>query len=226
MATPDEYLTRTRQAMDAVGSTRWADSEIQSALNSVAEDEWSLLLSAAPYYRAQVVSVTTASDGTFPLSALDTGTGNAQKRFYRILSLNDGNWLYRETTFADVPLAQFANYLPVYPRLFYLLGENYQILPQGTNQLNVVVNYKPTPMAEIVDQAVDAFDWPYGNEDIIVWGAAAKLLSKGGAEIAAAQEFRNMAKEERDTMLDDIRRRTIRPTIMGAFDDISDWAAG
>ena len=46
------------------------------------------------------------------------------------------------------------------------------------------------------------------NEDEI----EVKLLLKGGGEVATAQRWKTLADDERETMLDDLRRRTINPT--------------
>jgi len=215
--------------MDAVGSDRWSDQELVDLLDYVYDAEWSRVLQAAPYYRFQSVALTTATDGTFPLSSLNTGSGNAQKNFFRILSVNDGDVEYAETRYQDVPLATTSPYLPYLRKFFYLAGENYQILPTGTVALNVVVNYKPTSIRNYVDVGpTDKWDipvdWPEGSEQVLVFEVAARALLKGGESVATANTFLQMANGERADFLDEIRRRTINPTRIAYSDMASDWA--
>lgn len=221
-----DLIEQTRQYMDAVDSTRWSDNAILTVLAQVYDEEWSNILNAAPYYTFQQMTLTTDSNGQLPFSSLSTGSGDAQKNFYRILSVSDGNVLYDQTAFQYVPLATTTNYLPTYPRLYYLVGTNVQILPvsSGTT-LYVAVNYKPTALNDLFSDT-STIDFPDNNQGIIVASAAAKLLLKGGAEVGAANNFRALANEERQSMLDDLRRRTINPTRMAYPDQKYDWSGG
>ena len=221
-----QLIALTREYMDAVGSTRWSDETIKTVLASVYEEEWSNILNAAPYYTFQQLTLTTDSNGQIPFSSLSTGGGDSQKNFYRILSVSDGNVLYNQTEFSYVPLATTTNYLPTYPRLYYTIGTNVQILPVATGTtLYVAVNYKPTALnALATDNSV--IDWPDNNELLLAAVASYKLLLKGGAEVAAARNYRDLANDERQTMLDDLRRRTINPTRMAYPDQKYDWSGG
>ena len=100
-----ELVTLTREAMDAVGSDRWSDSLIKSVLNVVYDDEWSNLLNASQYYTYGMRTVTTDANGVVAFTSLNNGAGDSQQNFYRILSVSDGNVLYGQTRFQDVPLA-------------------------------------------------------------------------------------------------------------------------
>lgn len=227
--TINQLITQTRRMMDAVGSDRWSDEELVDTLSYVYDQEWGRLLQAAAYYRFQSIALTTATAGTFPLSSLNTGSGNAQKNFFRILSVNDGNVEYTETRYQDVPLGTTSAYLPYLRKFYYLAGTNYQILPPGAVALNVVVNYKPTSLRDYVnDGATDKWDipidWPDNNENILIYEAAARSLMKGGESMATANAFLQMANAERADFLDDIRRRTINPTRMSYSDTASDWS--
>ena len=219
-------IEQTREYMDAVGSTRWSDTAIRTALSQSYDEEWSNILNAAPYYTFQQLSVTTDANGQIPFSALNTGGGDSQQNFYRILSVSDGNVLYDETQFQYVPLATTTNYLPTYPRMYYLVGEAVQILPVGAGvSLYIAVNYKPTSLNDLSSTAA-TITFPQNSEAIIVSTAAAKLLLKGGAEVGAANNFRSLANDERQSMLDDLRRRTINPTRMAYPDQKYDWSGG
>ena len=221
-----ELVSLTREAMDAVDSTRWSDSLIKSVLNVVYDDEWSNLLNASQYYTYAMRTVTTDTNGVVPFSSLSTGGGDSQQNFYRILSVSDGNVLYSQTRFQDVPLATTTNYLPTYPRLYYIVGEQVQILPVSSGQsLYVAVNYKPTSLSDLLSDA-STITFPLGGEWIIANEAGARLLNKGGAESGAAQVLKREAAELRAGMLDDIRRRTINPTMLAYPDQKYDWAGG
>lgn len=221
-----QLVEQTRELMDAVGSDRWSDSTIITVLAQVYDEEWSNILNAAPYYTFQQLSVTTDTNGQVPYSSLSTGSGDSQKNFYRVLSVSDGNVLYDETAFQYVPLATTTNYLPTYPRMYYLVGTNVQILPvaSGTS-LYIAVNYKPTALNDLSTDGTTV-DWPSNSQGILTASAAAKLMLKGGAEVGAANNFRALANEERQSLLDDLRRRTINPTRMGYPDQKYDWSGG
>ena len=221
-----QLVEQTREYMDAVGSTRWTDSAIQTVLAQVYDEEWSNILNAAPYYTFQQLQLTTDANGQIPFSSLNTGSGDSQQNFYRVLSVSDGNVLYDETQFQNVPLATTTNYLPTYPRLYYMAGTNVQILPVATGTpIYIATNYKPTSLNDLSSDSVP-INFPENNQGIIVASAAAKLLLKGGAEVGAANNCRALANEERQSMLDDLRRRTINPTRMAYPDQKYDWSGG
>ena len=227
--TINQLVTQARRTMDAVGSDRWSDQELVDTLTYVYDANWARLLQAAPYYRFQSIPVTTATNGTFPLSSLSTGTGNNQKNFFRILSVNDGNVQYSETRYQDVPLGTTSAYMPYLRKFYYLAGTNYQILPTGSVALNVVVNYKPTSLRDYVDDgATDKWDipidWPENNEDVLLYELSARSLMKGGESIATANTFLQMSNAQLADLLDEIRRRTINPTRMSYSDIAADWS--
>lgn len=224
--TKAQLIALTRETMDAVASSRWSDATITTVLNSVYSDEWSNILNAQPYYTFAKRTVTTDSDGVINFSALSSGGGDSQQNFYRVLSVSDGNVLYTQTRFQDVPLATTTNYLPTYPRLFYTAGQTLQILPvAASTTLYVYVNYKPTPFNQLTTDA-STIDFPEGNELILANEAGATLLNKGGAESGAAQVLRNEAQLSRTIMLDDLRRYTIQPTTMAYPDQKYEWGGG
>jgi hypothetical protein len=222
--TRDELITLVKAKLESTISDRWTADEYLYTADRIFRDEWGNILDAAPYHRFSSVAITTASDGTFPLSSLDTGSADSQKNFYRILSMNDGSTLYTETRFQDIPLAQFSNYLPYFQKLYYLAGTNYQTLPAGANTLNVVVNYQPTPLLELSSGGV-AFDFPAGFEMLLVYGITGELQLKGADDDAVARKnFVAQCDTIRGAMLDELRRRTINPTRMAYPDSASDWA--
>lgn len=221
--TKAQLIALTRETMDAVASDRWSDATITTVLSSVYGDEWSNILNAQPYYTFAKRTVTTDGDGMVSFSALSSGSGDSQQNFYRVLSVSDGNVLYTQTRFQDVPLATTTNYLPTYPRLFYTAGQALQILPvAASTTLYVYVNYKPTAFNQLATSS-SVIDFPDGGELILANEAGAMLLNKGGAESAAARVLREEAKLQRAAMLDDLRRYTIQPTLMAYPDQKYEW---
>ena len=226
VVTRGQLVALTREYMDAVGSQRWSDETIKTVLNGVYDEEWSNILNAAPYYTFQQLSVTTDANGQIPFASLNTGSGDAEKNFYRILSVSDGNVLYDQTEFQYVPLATTTNYLPTYPRQYYYVGEIVQILPVGSGtDLYIAVNYKPPALADLSTDSV-VVDFPSNSDTLLAVNAAYKLLLKGGAELQAAMTYKKLADEERQGLLDDLRRRTINPTRMAYPDQKYDWSGG
>lgn len=224
--TKAQLIALTRETMDAVASDRWSDATITTVLNSVYGDEWSNILNAQSYYTFAKRTVTTDSNGMVSFTSLNNGSGDNQQNFYRVLSVSDGNVLYSETRFQDVPLATTTNYLPTYPRLYYIAGSNVQILPvAASTTLYVFVNYKPTALVDLASDS-SPIDFPMGGEWIIANEAGGRLLNKGGAESTAAQVLKREANEFRTTLLDDIRRKTINPTLLAYPDQKYDWAGG
>jgi hypothetical protein len=217
-----QLISDTREYMDAVQSTRWSDSFIQTVLNAVYDAEWSNILNAAPYYRFAQRQVTTDVNGQVPLTALDAGGGDSQQLLYRIMSVSDGNVLYEQTQYVDVPLAATGSAY-YYDRLYYLTGTTLQVLPVGTNvTLTVGLNYKPTALADLSSGAA-VLDWPANSHLVLVYQGAYQLLLKGGAEAQSASYLKKLAEEERATLLDDLRRQTTFPTRMAYPDTRIAW---
>lgn len=226
-----QLVNDTREFMDAIGpsgqaSGRWSDSLIKTVLNQTFDSEWDLLLDAVPDYTFALRQVTTDANGQVALSSLNSGTGDSQQNFRRILSVSDGNVLYAQTRFQDVPLATTTNYLPTYPRLYYIAGDYVQLLPvSGGVGLYIGVNHKPTALLDLVSDS-SIVVYPENNHLVLVYAGAAQLLRKGGSESSEAQVLAKMADEERATVLDTLRRRTINPTRMAYPDLKYEWGGG
>lgn len=224
-----QLISDTREFMDAVGpsgqaSGRWSSALIKTVLNGVHDAEWDILLDAVPYYTFAQRSVTTDANGQVPLSSLNSGSGDAQQNWRRIITVTDGNYIYTETRYQDVPLATTAAYAPFYDRLYYLVGDTLQLLPKGANVgLTVAVNHKPTAISDLQSDS-STVDYPSNNHLILVYAAASQLLRKGGTEADAATVLSRMAEEEREGMLNSLRRKTINPTRLAYSDVKYDWA--
>jgi len=221
--TRQQLMDMTREFMDAVDSTRWSDSIIMTILANVYDEEWSNILQAQPTYRMQMLTLQTDANGVIPSSALNTGTGDTQRNWYRILSVSDGVTLYEQTEFQDVPMGALTNWTPqAYHRLFYFAGEQLQILPVAQQALYVAVNYKPTALSDLANNN-SVIDFPQNSEPLLAYNAAYKLLIKGGAEMQAAMAYKRLADEERADLLSDLARRTIKPRLMAYPDSRTEW---
>ena len=221
------YLSRTREWMDATGSDRWSDAFLYALLGFAFREEWKGMLDAAPYYRFAQRSVTTDANGVFPLSDLDSGSGDSEQNLNKILTVTDGNAVvFRETDFSVVPLGTVgtANNL-LWDRRYYLTGNNVQILPaSGAQALTVAVNYFPTPIDDLSGDSVEA-DFPAGYENVVALVAASNALLKGGAEAGATNDLQQLAQQFRQALYADIARRTATPMLLGFSDRAQDWGA-
>jgi len=224
--TREDLIAQTREYMDAVGSDRWSDDIIRLVLDQVFDSEWSNILNAAPYYTFAQRNVNTDVNGRVPFTALDGGGGDNQENFYRLLSLSDGNRLYVQTSFNEVPLGTTSSYMPTWPKMFYQAGQAFQTLPINSNTpLVAFVNWKPTGIRDLANGS-SIVDFPPRAHLIVVYEGAANLLMKGGAESRQAADLKALAAQERALLLDDIRRTTTRPTEMLYPDTRFDWGGG
>lgn len=224
--TRDQLVTLTREQADAVSATKWSSTEVLYQLDSAFDGEWSNILSANPYYRVANRSVTTDANGQFAESALSSGTGDSAQNFYRLLTLTDGNYLYDQTRFQDVPLATTSGYPTpyMYDRLYYWFGTVIQILPVAASvALTATVNYKPPVPSELSGGSV-TIDFPHNAHMLLAWEAAARMLSRAGNEAEGAATLARLAQQERETMLLDLQRRSINPMRMMPMDNAADWA--
>ena len=222
--TRTQLMANTREMMDATNSQRWSDAFVRTALGGVGSSEWQGILAANPYFRFGQRAVTTDASGQFAYTDLNAGSGDSAQNWNRILAITDGNTVYRQTAFMDVPLATTSNYQTSSGLLWYDAGDDVQILPVSSGlALTVTVNHTPPRIDELSADSVTV-DFPSGHESILWLEAAAYLLSKGGAENDAAQTLRAMAERERQDMYAAISRRAARPNFLGYPDTSGDWA--
>jgi hypothetical protein len=211
--------------MDATASSRWSDDTVALVLDSVWDDEWSNLLSVVPYYTFAKLDLTTDVDGRVDMDDLSTGAGATSRYWFRLLSVTSGDVMFRQTTYDAVPLVTTTGISVPYnlSNLFYFIGQQVQIIPIAQGQaITFGYNYKPASPRDLSSGA-DTVQWP-GSPFTLAYHAGARLLLKGGAESNAAADLMRLAQLERDSFLDDVRRRTINPTVMQAPDSSRDWA--
>jgi len=162
--TVSQFITNTREVMDASLSSRWTDAFIKTVGGIVHGREYSSLLGANPYLKFATRTVTTDSNGQIAYTALDSGTGDTAQTHYRILSITDGFTVYRQTDFVAVPIATTTNYDSPYQKLWYDAGSYIQILPKTTGlSLTATVNYTPPRIDQLSSDSV-TIDFPDGHE--------------------------------------------------------------
>lgn len=224
-AAVQNYLDSTgtdASAAATVSTPRWDSTTISAVGDNVFNEEWSNILDTNQTYRFASVSVTTDSNGAVAISSLTTGSGDAVQNFYRILSgFTDGTILYRETDYRSVPLGTTTNYQNPWDYLYYLAGQNFQLLPvQASVALTTWVSWYPTTISALsADNVAIDFPQPY----LLVWQTAAKLMMKGGSETDASRALSGLADEARKNMLGSIGRLTTRPSFLMFGDSASNW---
>jgi hypothetical protein len=230
--TRTQYVSNTREMMDAAlgsaTSNRWTDPFIKTVLGMVGFNEWEGILGANPYYRINQVTLTSGSDGTFPYSSLSTGSGDTAKNLLRIITIDDGSAIvYQQRDFREMPLATVSGQATIAPYplgyFWYDFGASGQILPIGAVSLRITTNYTPTNIDALSADGI-AYDFPTGHEGIIWLMAAAFLLEKGGAEADASNVLRASADAQRQKMMQQLGRRSVRPTFLAFPDSAAVWA--
>lgn len=214
----------TREVIDGQGdSSRWSPAEIRRWCAIAFNDEWAHILDVAPFYRAHNVEVTLDANSMFPESALTTGADDATRRFYRIIAVSDSIGAFRQVRPSEAPLVARGQYNG--PRCFFEFGPEWQVLPpMAGTPITVTCNWRPRAPTQLLDPDNTDFDFPDGDEHVIAYSAGAALLNKGAVEAGASGVLRALAAEAREGMLNNIRRRTIWPTIMATPDTRHDWA--
>lgn len=216
------YMTDARNAADATNAGRWTDDEVRAALGLAHTREWKRLLNANRYLRFAQRTVTQDTLGQLALSALDSGSGDAQQRFYRILDIADGTRVYDEVQYAEVPVATVTATANT-SYCWYRVGDVIQMLPIASGAVvTVSVNHIPTPLDQLSADTV-AGEFPRDYEPIVAIEAAALLLEKGGAEAGAASILSQRAEAIRQDMLSDLARTSTSPLRMQYPDSRHAW---
>lgn len=219
-----QYRQRILRDMDAVSSGRWdqtAGGEVDQKLGVVFDQNWRRILNANRYYRIAKYTPTSDADGKYAISDLSVTGTDTDKRMYRVLAVAIDNVVYSEGEFIDnvLSLTNQPNY-----RVWWRDGLYLQAIPLAASKTadGIWVNYIPTRPENLSDDSV-AVDFPDGYEQILVWEAAALLLSKAGAESGAGAELRELAAELKQDMLQDISRFSTKPMKMRYEDEAGEW---
>lgn len=216
-------MDQARAQADARSAQDWLDDDVRKVLGMVHIREWKRILDANRYYRQNTLTVAQDANGQIALSSLDAGSGDAQKRFYRVLWVLNGTLLHDEEQYAHLPTATLVGGNNVSP-CWYRTGDYLQIIPVGAGtSMTIVVNHTPTPIDQLSDDTIAA-EFPRDYELIVAYEAAAWLLAKGGRETSATADLQRLADQMRSEMLGDIVRISTDPVRMD-FPDTR-WAWG
>lgn len=227
-----QLVALAQEYADAVGSPRWSTSTITQYIGWEQWQNQAKLLNANnQYYVNGPVTVSPNVTGTFNVSVLDTGTGDSKMYFYRMLliGLPSGGtsgtsgplWFRQAPSMQDYPPTQPSTVLPY---VWYQMGTVIQTLPINVGDLQCYVNYRP-PRADQLSGSGVTVDYPEGYEMGLAWGAASRMLAKGGSEMIASAAARQQANEFLENMLFDLGRRGTNPIIARANDSPSDWGS-
>lgn len=230
-----QLIAMAQELADAVGSPRWTTANITTYIGWEQWNNQARLLNANnQYYVNGPVTVTpNVTVGTFPLSDLDTGTGDSKKYFYRmqLIGLPSGGtsgtsgplWYAHAPSMQQYPPTQPSTVLPY---VWYQMGSVIQTLPVNSGPtLQVYCNYRP-PRADQLSATSVTVDYPEGYELGLAYAAASTMLTKGGAEMVASAALRQRADDILESMLFDLGRRGTGPIIQRAMDSASDYAGG
>lgn len=222
-----QLRTRVLKLLDAESTSRWEiteNGEVDRIIGAAQDREWHRILSASPYYLIKRKSITIYSTGTSLFSDLVDGGADTIIRPFRIQSLSVDGTVYEEVNPEDFILPAGGTSAPNPMYIWYLEGDTIRMFPiQITSSPLVVYNYLPVRQENLANSSSVVL-FPEGYEDILTYASAARLLTKGGAETEAARYFSLQAEELRQEMLQDIARRTMKPTGFKYNDDRSDWA--
>jgi len=213
-------LTLTEEMADAVGSSRWGATLKRQLLGEVHWREWRDLLNVNRMLRVAKRTVTTDAEGQFAKAALNSGSGDATEKYYRLLSIRAGNRFYQQAQYEEYPLSPT---IVLQPNVWYEYGDKVQVIPSSpVTELEVVVNHLPQRADLLVDDS-SLVVFPDSYELILAYETAASMLTKGAAETQLANELRGSAMALRDRMGQDLARRSQHPLRMRAADDPADW---
>lgn len=218
--------TAVANAADALNSPRWvftAGGEVDLHIGATMDQEWRRILDASAFYRTNRVTITSASDGYYSVSDLTTGTGDTVKRLYKVIAFSVGNIVFEETRMANYVLAP-SDGLSNFPQwLWYFEGDKIMAFPKtAANSAVVVVNQIPCRFENLASDS-STVTWPDGYENVLVWAAASKLLQKGGVETGASAALEMQAEMLRKDMLEDLRRRSLKPIVPIYADSSIEW---
>ncbi len=225
--TGQQAIDQTREIMNAAGSTQWSDPVLLTWVGVAHWREYANLLNINRFYKMNQVAVSQDANGQVAFSSLSTGSADAKKYFYRVITVSQPanavaqqQFYYRQSSYDQYPNPQPNTSLPY---VWYRFGDQMQVLPVSSGQgLTVTVNWRPQRADRLSGLSI-AIDFPDGYEELLPWRAAWLALTKGGSEVQAAGDINDVAEGLKTTMLEDLGRESTWPTIARAFDDASDW---
>lgn len=199
--------------IDDPNSKRWADSTLDRITSRTIDDLWSDILDVAPYIVSQYQQISTLhTPGYIDLKVTDFG-GDLIQRFYRLQQVVANGRQYTAKDPRDYLMSAASNTgdtstvsATVEQAFTYqFLGDQLWLHPLGqvTTFTEIRYNYRPIEYTKMTDGLPVAI--PEGSDAIITLQTAAQSLPKGNAE--DAEQFRQMAAEAKQSLLNSIRRQ-------------------
>lgn len=221
--TKTELRTDVLNLADAYGSPRWdatPGGEVDRRIGMVHAREWKRILNAAPDYNITMYTPTTDPTGAIPFSVLTSGSGDTLQILYRVRSVWFNNARY---DYVESRNWLQSTIMPVYDYVWYRSGSNMMIphVP-NTTATGIFVNWYPQRFDQLAGET-SVVSLPPDYDDCFSYEAAAALLTKGAAEIEAAQELRAYADTLRQDLLADIARISTDPATVQYGDSPLDW---
>jgi hypothetical protein len=205
---------------DAVGNSRWSTAHIDDTITRVHTAGWKRILNANNSYRAASRSAVLSSTGTYPLSSLSSGAADSLERFYRVLGVRVGNYIYEEAPARDWLLAIGTGDTPKHR--YYFANQSIYLPDAPDLTATIWVSHTPTPFGSISADNV-AVTWPADYEDCLIYDAAAELLAMGAMEMGPHDDLKRMADAWWTDMLADIGRLSINPLQFQYSDSAHEW---
>lgn len=212
--------------MDAQDSERWDSSPrgvVDRRISSVFDSLWRDILNAAPYYRVGTRTPTSDVNGRYLFSDLEVNAGDLTQRLYRVIGVAIDGFTYKgpESFKLMSPQALYGN---GDQRVWYEEGTNLVALPIQASKIAdaVWVNWMPQRPDQLEDDN-SSVDFPADHEEVLIGYSAARLLTKAGAETAAANDIKNELLPEYRALLADVARRSTAPWEIAYSDSAIEW---
>jgi hypothetical protein len=220
------YEEQIREVMDARTSSRWKKVDLMRALGLLHYLEWGRLLEKNDTLRSAIrTNIARDAEGTFLLSALNSGAGDALEAAYKPLEIRQGGACIPEENARQMdrwPGATASS--SVGPRYgWFFDGDRVVVEPRNTTAVDVRIQHRPQ-RADLVTTDTDDVVWPEGHELVLVLMTAAQALLKGGGEADLGTRLRGEAGEYRRLMYQELVRRGARPVEREYGDDPGIWS--
>ena len=222
--TRQQIIDDAKDEADGASSSRWSDTYITRRLDMVFAEEWRKILAANPTYRWALRTPTASASAQIPYTNLDNGTGDTTERFSKVLAVARDDTPYEESRFEDHPLLTLSGTGGA-ARVWWNEGDHIALPTSDASvTMRVWVNHTPQKPSALSGPGV-IVPFPRDYSGILIYELAARLLSKGGAETDLGLELKAIAGGLRLEMLDEIARRSTRPSFVRATDTPEEWGA-
>ena len=153
-----------------------------------------------------------------------TATGDLTKRILRIQTITRNGKQYtkadpRNFTIEDNTLVGRAGSGPF---MYTRLGDQLHLFPYNTaDDVEIRYSHLPSAYDDLADNV--AVDWPEGHELALISDVSSWAMSKGNVE--DLKQMREMARDEKFTLIDHIVRAAVGPQMPFWNDDPVQWGS-